>query len=250
VDHIRPAVAIVGSIAAAITLSSVKPPARFVDMAVCAYGHYSLAIGACTTNQQKRTLISTRFACSATVVARVATKVRMQWRYDSVSLPAFHQSFQSGSWVESIELDSGQPDGPLPGGDYQCRFSDGTVISSASFTSAGPTGPVVDITVCNSTFVFRYKGFPVCKHDESSIPIASPSSILCEGTFPNSRGTAEIEVVDPNGVDHAPPDSHPIDGALEQIDETVHGPFTPGSWSCNFGLNGQIVAKKAFQIVQ
>lgn len=242
-----------GALVALIASSAVvhaPSAARFVQFRVCAYDHYSSALGECTTQQSAESLLSTRFGCSTTVVATARTPVTMQWIYNGTGLRPFHETFPRGSSSTSIKLDSGQPDGPLPGGRYQCAFSDGKHRVTKSFTSVGPTGTVVDITVCDGAQVFRYSGFPVCEVNESSVPLHSIRTILCEGIFPDSRGKAEIEMLDPNGIDKTAPGSSRIDGPIVQIYAEIKGPFAPGPYSCNFALNGQIVAQKPFQVVQ
>jgi hypothetical protein len=125
----------------------------------------------------------------------------------------------------------------------------GSQHQSASFVSTGPTGDVVDIDVCSGANIFRYDGFPVCKHDESAT-LTAPTAVLCTGVFPLATGmTASIDFVAADGHLIFSPSPFTINGPFVQGQREANiRAIGPGNYVCRFTLDGKVVAEKPFQV--
>jgi hypothetical protein len=218
---------------------------------VCAYERYSLAFHGCLADQRRTPLLSTRFVCDISYATPRPAILHLRWTYDGHPLPEFTRSVMRGSRAASLKLDSGGPTMPLPGGNYSCAFDLGRSHKAASFVSRGPTGPVVDIEVCETNNAFTYGTFPVCRSDESGAPIATSSDLVCDGILPDDTGRTVyvVAAAADDGTIVAQSGRAVESGPLEQRSLRIpRSALHAGDYSCQFLLDGTVAAEQHFQI--
>jgi hypothetical protein len=223
----------------------------FRNVRVCAYENFSRRLDACTRDQRGESIASSRIVCSATVrTTSVAAPVRARWTYDGLPAAAFNQVNSDGDriWID-WNLGAGFP---LPGGRYQCRFTSGKATATAVVTSSGPTGPIVDATICDERNTRRYgsdRSFYVCLRDQDAGTIALGSSIVCNAVYPSVVGhKRKIEVLDDAGSSLVTTVDARVEGPLIQA-QRRYGPINkPGRDRCRFSLDGNVVTEKTIVV--
>lgn len=252
-------VAFLAVLALGVASASVSPRVEsstpvFRNLRVCAYEAFSLAKKRCVRDQRATVLRSTRLVCSVDMVLSRRAKVTYAWRYKGQIVGVSHSTYRPGRRTILEKLDSGQPDGPVPGGGLRCTFAVGSTRVGATFTSGGPTGDIVNTSVCAGSHAIRYGGrFPICRADESGTPIVSPTSVVCNATYPLDKGrTAKIEILTSAGVSLTKPIVFTIAGPIGQgvYEVTNTRMFDVGDFLCRFSLDDQVVAEKTFQVTK
>jgi hypothetical protein len=217
---------------------------------VCAYERFSLKLHRCTADQRRTPMLSTRFMCSTSMSLSRAAVVTWQWTYEGAPMGLYRASRSAGTQTEWNGWDTGQPDGPLPGGRWSCAIVAGGKRVTAGFVSTGPRGPVIDVTVCAATDVLTYNGFPVCRKDESA-GLNSSECITVDATFVNAAGEkARIDF----GVPGQPTtlggqgNATLLDAAIDQVYDTSACKLNPGTFEWRFLLDGYQEAVKQFVV--
>src|SRR5262249_45008969 len=158
--------------------SGTAPPGSFHDLRACSYSTFSRALNRCTKREQDSPITSNKVICSATLVARRTVTVRERWFFDGELDYAFKPTvFGPGThpiWI-TYDLRTALP---VPGGTWRCEFGLGTTTAGLTFQSGGPTGKVIDTSVCRGE---RRLGRTRCITDDSVAPIPTSTTILCEG---------------------------------------------------------------------
>jgi hypothetical protein len=243
--------------ASEVTRVEAEPPASFSILRVCAYPAFSLARKRCTRDQRAATLVSSKFACSATIRVGIPHRLHAWMTYEGTVVHQFTtRALSRGLWDLWISENVGST--PLPGGRWTCGFSFGSVHTGASFRSGGATGPITGAAVCDArhSLFYAHHRIRVCKRDESLRPIHATPRILCSAVFVKQAGkTGEAQLLS-GGTDAATPDVEEIPSPLG-IWWTAFAPAAPaadrtfaaGDYVCRFSLNGRTVVEKPFQII-
>jgi hypothetical protein len=223
------------------------------NLRVCAKAAFNESERCCTKDQRRTPLVSSFFACSADVVVRRSSRLRLQWTYEGADVPAFIVTVSRRYRRYWLYLDVGA-DFPLPGGSYRCGFAVGHAKKTANFKSAGPTGDAVDLAACDGANTNDYGGFLICRYDESARPISASTSIVCNAVYPNATGkTSAIEILRDGQLVAPPKESH-INAPLRQVDNSFAAPhgmtLKAGNYECRFSLDHTVVAHKQFEIAQ
>jgi hypothetical protein len=196
-------------------------------------------------------LVSNAFLCSVVVNAQRPTVLRGNLSFDGqVVYAVTFGRVSAGTWRYFI-TDNLKGALPLPGGNWRCGFSFGTVNVQAAFSSGGPTGPVVDMAVCSLGDTTTSGSLVTCKADESGKPFpASPGHpLLCSGIFVGQQNKPwSLDLVATSGSQPPVPQQHPpLRFPFFEVYNDL-GSLSPGGWACRFSANGVAIARLPFTV--
>jgi hypothetical protein len=241
------------SVRVALTDTSVTSPSRLFNLRVCAYEAFSKNLGACTKDQRKAILVSTRLACSVRIRAGRPGMLRMRMTYRGATVYEATRVLGSGPdhWWISYNLGTV----PLPGGDWSCQFAVGPTTVRARFKSGGPTGLIIGAVACagKDTILFgRSRGLRACRPDLSdSTPVTD--EIVCSGVLPDAASKELTVQLLSGGVEVAAPYVDRVDGPLwiewaSFKPQSGRGRFAVGDYVCRFSIDGITVAEAPLQL--
>jgi hypothetical protein len=231
--------------------SHAASPASLTNFRVCSSTVFSRRQQQCTRNEAGRPIVSNRITCSATLVARRKTEMRARWYYEgrlvytfspSTFYPDVHRPWIN--WYQQTSL-------PLPGGTWRCEFKAGALTSGITFTSGGPTGTVVNATVCSGERAVRQSGYAWCRSDDGAAPIARTDSVVCGGTFLKVRGSEVVIRLRSESGDELGGTIGTATSPIWNWVEYFGGrgePFAPGTYYCDYLVDGRVVSTKPFEL--
>jgi hypothetical protein len=115
---------------------------------VCPYELFSRALQRCTRDARRAPLSTNRFTCSASVDVDRATTLQFRVTYDGGPVTGWRR-LRAYPGVSPVWFSySIGTNLPLPAGAWSCSFLLGSVRATIPFSTQGPTGDVVDLTVC------------------------------------------------------------------------------------------------------
>jgi hypothetical protein len=248
------AIALVTASVSGASRTPTSRPGTFSKLRVCSSTAFSRAQRRCTKDERGTPLVSNRISCSVDLSVRRPNVLRRQWLYEGQPVAfAPLRIGERGRWSfwinENLKINL-----PLPGGRWACSYSFGSAKVKASFTSAGPVGEIVNTAACRlENTLVHGNGLRVCRSDESATPMQPTSSVWCFATYPSDKGRdASIAVASAGKV-------------LGEVSFTVGGPLwlgvatasapagqstvAPGSYSCQYSLDGALVTEKPFEVL-
>jgi hypothetical protein len=220
------------------------------SLRVCTYEHFSIAGRTCTADQRRQPLLSTRIVCSISYSTPHPAFLSTSWTYEGHQESVSRRKVK-GAGTYWISQDSGGPTMPLPGGKYECSFSLSSAHAHVALMSSGPTGDVVDLEICTVENAFKYNGFPVCKSDQTAVPISGGSAVVCNGTVPDASGkNVVVNFTSSDGTIVKQGASNTSYEPLEQYYASVStDALRPGArYDCQFTFDGVVVAEKPFTV--
>lgn len=176
-------------------------PVRLVGARVCPYEALSKRRGYCARDSRAVAMRTNRITCSVTTVTNRPLTLRVRLRYDgsSVQGPDWSVRVPAGTryhWF-SYTVGAGVP---LPAGSWDCTFTLGPAKVIVPFRTVGPSGDVVDLTICAGRNTIGPLKYGLCRIDETSTGLPYTESIACSALVLHKIGAiAKVEIVDPNG---------------------------------------------------
>src|ERR1700730_2396353 len=229
----------------------VAPPGQLVTVRVCTYNGFSRRLGGCTRDMRHEGLVSNAFLCSVVVHAQRPAVLRGNLSFGGhVVYAVTFGRVSAGTWKYFLS-DNLKGALPLPGGNWRCGFSFGTVNVQAAFSSGGPTGPVVDMAVCSLGDTTTSGSLVTCKGDESGKPFpTSPGHpLLCSGIFVGQQKKPwSLDLVPTSGSQPPVPQQHPpLRFPFFEVYNDL-GSLSAGGWACRFSANGVAIAVVRFTV--
>lgn len=228
--------------------------AKLSELRVCTSTAFSRSQSRCTKDERMIALLTNRITCSVKVVIVGRATIRGHITYNrhvAYELkPIPLRDEKTHVWMnENIKINQ-----PLPGGSWGCVFTLASARAAVSFTSGGPTGPIVDTAVCGptNTATFGVSGFRFCLSDQSGAPLAATNPVYCSAVYPDDTGHSATIDITFQGRSLATPVNFSLDGTLLLGYAYYQVPggqnLQPGDYSCRFSLDGTLVTEKPFQI--
>jgi hypothetical protein len=228
------------------------PGGYFSDLRVCAYQAFSKALKICTRDERNVVLVSSRVACSVSLVVEQPGIFTAQMTYDGSTVYSYRLSLLPG--VHHPWVDENVGNVPLPGGEWGCVFSFEQATAQASFMSGGTTGSVLGVSVClaSDTVTWGTRHL-ACRSDESSKPLPPTDAIACSALFVQQLGRRLQVLLLTPGPDRVAPAILTIDQSIWSAWPTFRpatsgSTFPAGTYVCRFSLDGVVVAEKPFSI--
>jgi hypothetical protein len=220
-------------------------PGTLSNLRVCPYEGFSRSQGRCTKDFRGRTLKSNRFVCSVDVSLRQPARLHDRMTYGGQIQYASTRLLSPGvtRWWISTDIFLSHP---LPGGAWGCAFSVGARRLAAVFESGGPSGPVVDLTVCSAKTAID----SVCPSDQSE-SISSTDSVVCNAVFVGQRGKlASIDLLS-GGAELFTSQGYVVGAPVWIAYQEFISPSGSGvgDYACGFSVNGTRLAEKPFKVL-
>jgi hypothetical protein len=196
-------------------------------------------------------LETNKVTCSVTTTTNRPLTLHGLLRYDGslVYTPSIRMPRGTRIWWFSYTVGANLP---LPAGSWSCTFIFGPARTVVPFRTVGPSGDVVDLTVCAGRNTIGPLRNGICRTDESQTGLAATNSLAC-GLFILHRigSTAKVEIVDPKGRVIGTYTSRRITSALWPVWvwTTSGAPtFAAGKYSCRVTIDDTVAVTRTFTI--
>jgi hypothetical protein len=219
--------------------------ARLANLRVCPEEDFSPAKKRCLTDRRNQNRAWRRFVCSVDAYTVRSILVTATITYGGVTQQAFQARLpRRGRWVWSIDP-AAATQFPLPGGTWGCHFRLASQRLSATFSSDGPSGALVNLAVCEAGRPTGGNRRRICDSDHSAQGIPPRHFVACNGAYLGQQRRNER-------VDLVFPDGEVVRGGSYRIDRPVWlswqwfgagGGLRPGAYRCRFVLDGAVVAE-------
>jgi hypothetical protein len=220
-------------------------PEGLSDLRVCGGEAYDERDEECSEDQRTRPLKSSTVHCSAKVDAGQGERASGRLLYQGEPLPSRGARLPADATTFSVDLYVGR--GSIPGGSWACELSLGAEKLTASFESAGPTGPVVNLAACRTADVEPER--PICPEESGAQP-GPNDSVTCSATVVGAKGkVVEVDVLyegRETGFSVQQEISSPVLPVYVRLDEDQNLP--EGDYACRFSRAGEELGEKHFSI--
>jgi hypothetical protein len=239
----------VDSLPAAIQRRS-ESPVRLTAARVCPYESFSHRLNYCTQDKRGVPLRTNKVACSVTTVTNRPLTLHAQLRYDGspVYTPSVRIPRGTRPWWFSYTVGANLP---LPAGLWSCTFIFGPARTVIPFRTVGPTGDVVDLTVCAGRNTIGPLRNGICRMDESETGLTATNSLACSLFILHKVGsTAQVDILDPTGRILGAGKSQITSALWPAWAWTISGAptFAAGTYSCQVTIDDKVVLTRPFSI--
>jgi hypothetical protein len=237
-------------LAAGCGSSGSKAPEGLSDVRVCSAGAFSSGESRCTIDESASPIASPRFYCSARV-GDVPKDSRFNGRflYEGKPFPRSARDLPQNVSTAWIDIFTGGR--RLPGGTWTCELTAGGLTVRKTFSSGGPSTPVLDVAACPTDSTTPAGQARVCNPAKAGTSFRPISSVTCSATFARAGGkTARLDLLyrgKPAHVTFSRKLPLPVTAFGVQI--TKQGANLPaGPYVCVFSLEGKTLARQPFTI--
>lgn len=230
---------------------SAAAPGRFAQPRVCPYEFFSRRLQRCTRDARGAPLSTNRVACSANVVANRPATLRYRLSYDGGPVGNWRPTHVDPGLFPAWFAYNLGTDLPLPAGAWTCTFVLGSVKVTIPFRTVGPTGDVVDLTVCaGEDTIGSYKN-GICRKDESVLGLPATGVIVCSLYVTHHVGSVpKVDFLDSTGAVIYSFSGKKITDTLWPVWgwTTAATTFAAGAYACRVSVDGQVVATRSFTV--
>jgi len=229
---------------------------------ICGDATFDESARQCRQDQRDRPITDGKVHCTSIVKAGTPGQIRVRWLYEG-SL-AYSVATDSSGTREPLDANLTFGPHPLPGGAWRCEIS-GIGSASVSFRGAGPTGPLMYASACDTAHVATLNTIHPCNSDEGDQPFHNLDSVTCSALLTGVAGKKlRFEVVFDGTFQAGPSKStgftaeHTADAtgsvvsvnlALTGRDMTLRdGPLPVGPYACRWLVDGVEVARRPFTV--
>lgn len=229
---------------------------------ICGDAAFDASEKQCRRDERDHPITDGKVHCTSIVKAGGPGQIRVRWLYEG-SL-AYSVETESTGTREPLDANLTFGPHPLPGGTWRCEIS-GIGNASVDFRGAGPTGPLMYTSACDSAHVAALNAIHPCNADEGDQPFHNLASVTCSALFTGVAGRklgleivfdGKFQAAASQSTGFTTRQSAEATGSVLSATLPLSGrdmtlrdePLPPGPYACRWLVDGVEVGRRPFTV--